>query len=305
MNGRIYPRGEFALAPVPRPAPVVTPARVGAGVAIIGGLVVLAAGINAYWGLGGSRASGREREDPSTWPPPDCSDVRTRGGNIRGFRYLERIRGRNVDPEQPLPMIILFHSMGSKPEHWAGTLGGTGPARLIIPQGKFETRSGNYVWFRGGASKNRDEARLARWRATADEMAAFIRDIVRCRPTIGLPVITGSSQGGHMTYMMANLYPGLVSGAVALHGWAPDEFWTPDMAPTVGLHGRKDRTVPYARTKKLADRMIAAGAPLEFHSFDTGHSTADGMGGKWAGSVKKFAAAERERFAPGVEIKKR
>ena len=65
----------------------------------------------------------------------------------------------------------------------------------------------------------------ARWRGAAEAVLQLIHD----------DLVTGSSQGGSMAYLMASQYPFLVKGAVAVIGWLPEELWTHHMAPTAGL----------------------------------------------------------------------
>jgi len=113
-----------------------------------------------------------------------------------------------------------------------------------------------------------------------------------CRPTAGLPIVTGSSEGGHVSYLMASQQSGIVGGAVALLGYIPPGVWNPQMSPTVGLHATADSTVPYERTRAYWDAMKSAGAQLSTQIFPGGHSVSDAMGAAWRSAVSNFVAEQ-------------
>jgi phospholipase/carboxylesterase len=221
------------------------------------------------------------RRQPS-YPKPDCSGVASREGELDGFRYLERVTP-GADPNAALPMIVLFHSRGSRPESHAGmfyeTMGR--PVRVILPEGPHEL--GSYRSWTSKASKTTDQAAwTAELESLSTQLGKFMHDIVACRLTVGRPVITGSSEGGHMAYLVASRHPDLVQGAVAVAGYLPQALWNPDMAPTVGLHGEDDTAVPYARTQQYWDAMVADGAQLSFRSFPgVGHSVTSEISRAW------------------------
>lgn len=254
---------------------------------LVGGTALFVGGVLAFTGGLDLRRWGTEGGAQPPLGPPDCNQVGPNGGTVAGLRYIERIRG-NANPDDELPMVILFHSLGATPEGFAGALSTIGPARLILPAGPHGDTARK--WFtkpiRSGA-KDMD-ALVADWNRTAVQTRRFIEDITRCRPTLGKPVVTGSSQGGEMSYLIASKYPWLVRGAVAVLGWAPKPLWNPGMAPTIGLHGTKDKTVPYPWAKAYADAMIEAGAPFEWHEYDSGHAVSKPMAKKWRSSVKKM-----------------
>lgn len=220
--------------------------------------------------------------------PPQCDVVVPgSGGNVAGFRYIERV-SPDVDPEAAVPMVVVFHSKGSRPEHYAGTFRNLGkPVRLIVPEGPLSLGE-HREWFRLPA-RTKDQPELAaQMAALAPSVAKFLADIVRCRPTVGRPVITGSSQGGSVTYLMATLYPYLAQGAVALAGWLPMQLWSPHMARTIGMHGTNDKTVPYEATAQYAAAMIERGAPFTWKTYATGHAISSSMQRDWRASVSSM-----------------
>lgn len=219
----------------------------------------------------------------------DCTHVGSSGGVIGGIRYLERVRG-GADPEAHLPMVILFHSRGSRPENYEKGLQNIGPARLIIPEGSYG-QDGKRSWWDGGVREIVEsggvEEAAKQWRDTSSKMRSFIRDVVRCRPTVGKPLVTGASQGGQMALLMTSRFPTQVKGAVAVAAYLLPLFWNSSMAETVMIHGTGDTTVPYAWAEAFADAMQLQGAAVEFLSFPAqGHTITSPMSKAWIEAVR-------------------
>jgi phospholipase/carboxylesterase len=229
--------------------------------------------------------------------PADCTAVAQTEGEIGGVRYIERIRG-GADPNAQLPMVLLFHSLGATPEGHAAMLGGIGTARLILPDGELGTSGSGRKWWNLGikdaVEKGRQDEAQVEWTRAADRMAQFVDEISQCRPTLGKPVLTGSSQGGEMALLMASAYPKVVQGAVAVSSYLLPAFWTPKMAPTVMIHGTGDKVVPYDWALQYAQAMQEQGAPLTFDSFvSSGHSVTSPMASAWIAAVKQMAQTAR------------
>jgi len=208
--------------------------------------------------------------------PADCSEVGKDGGVVAGLRYLEFVT-KGADPSQPLPMLLVFHSRGGRPEGFTGwRYSVKSPARIILPAGPY--RLGSYrTWFDLPAKTSKQDELSEQMQATGDITAEFIRQIAQCRPTLGKPMAVGTSQGGSMTLLMTNQYPHLVGGGVAVAGWLTDDLWRSSMRPTYVLHGEYDTTVPFERTKQKALEMKSRGAEIAFQQFATAHKDGDGM----------------------------
>lgn len=251
-------------------------------------LVIMAIGAAGFGGIvyGISTHMAGRRRGLAPAGPPQCDVIGPRGGSVAGFPYLERVTP-GADPESALPMVVIFHSKGARPEHFAGmfyrSLGI--PMRVIVPQGPLKLGN-NFEWFRL-PGRTEDQEELTEQMSEVGELTAkFLADIVRCRPTKGRPVVTGSSQGGSMTYLMATLYPYLVRGGVAAAGWLPAQLWSPHMAPTFAMHGTKDAAVPFASTAEYAAAMQAQGAPFTWRTYPVGHSISMDMSGDWRAAVR-------------------
>jgi predicted esterase len=246
---------------------------------------VLAATAIVTWGV--SRVV-RSRTSVPTGPT-DCSLVGAGGGQLAGFRYLEQVTP-GADPGDALPMVILFHSRGSRPEGHAGMLYKSlgQPVRMLLPEGP--NVLGNARSWTTQASKTKDQqAWAAELEQLGDNLASFIDQAVACRPTVGDPIVTGSSEGGHVAYLMASRHPELVRGAVAVAGYLPESLWSADMAPTVGLHGEKDTAVPFERTERYWQTMAERNAPIRTQSFpDVGHSVPSSVSRAWRDAVSSM-----------------
>jgi predicted esterase len=221
----------------------------------------------------------------------DCSELGTKGGILDGIRYLETVRGSS-DSSQPMPMVVVFHSRGATPEGAATFASVPGPVRIIRPAGFIPTAGGGYTWFSKSSSTNPEQL-ADEERQRAGQLQAWLAKLMHCRPTTGLPVVTGSSEGGHVAYLLASQSPGLIGGAVALLGYIPPALWSRAMAPTVGLHTTGDTTIPYARTKAFWDAMKSAGAVLRTDTFAGGHAVSSEMSSAWVREVKSFVEAQR------------
>jgi predicted esterase len=228
---------------------------------------------------------------PSEPEPVDCSTIGPNGGTLNGIKYLETVRGGS-DASVPMPMVVVFHSRGATAQGAASFPGLAGPTRIIRPSGFNKTEQGGNTWFTR-SSKTDPEGLTQEMKQRAQELQAFIGALMRCRPTTGRPIVTGSSEGGHVSYLLASEAPGLVAGAVALLGYVPPGIWNSQMAPTVGLHTTGDNTVPYARTQAYWDAMKQAGASLETQTWAGGHSVVPGMGTTWRAAVQAMAESQR------------
>ena len=94
----------------------------------------------------------------------------------------------------------------------------------------------------------------------------------------GKPVVLGGfSQGAMLALDVALHRASPLAGVVQLSGTLIAEpEWTPLLPRMAGVpvfmaHGRRDPLLPFAIAELLRDRLIAAGANVEWHAFDGGH----------------------------------
>lgn len=209
------------------------------------------------------------------------------GGHMAGFNFIEDVSG-GANPNDRLPLIIFFHSRGATPEGAHAMENRLKfPARILTPQGP-ESIGGAYGWFLGRA-RDKDQTTLAyQMVEVGRRVAAFVSDAKHCFPTVGKPIITGSSQGASMAFLVASLYPGLVRGAVGVSGWLPRSLWNANMAPTIAIHGTGDTTVPYEPTSQWAASMNN----VNLWPYSGGHSVNKNMAQAWTEALTYFLQGE-------------
>lgn len=222
-----------------------------------------------------SRKPKRSKSATKRAPEP-CPVLNPSGGQVAGFDYNEFTTG-GADPNEALPLIVFFHSMGSSPEALAKHIQEfPEKTRVVMPRGHEGTQKNPNWWTLRAGSK--DQEGLAGQMAYASSlMVPFVELIARCRPTIGRPVITGHSQGGMMTFAVAAQAPHLVRAAVPVSGWLPQSLWPQELPPIIAVHGTSDRTVNYDRTANFLEQAGGAGLdvtmiPIEGHKHGLGGS---------------------------------
>jgi phospholipase/carboxylesterase len=188
-------------------------------------------------------------------------------------------------PEDALPMIVGLHYMTGSPETSRDDHGGLDfPARLILPAGPYPA-DGGHSWFPDGYYEW-DESRQAKTTlAMADQLADFITRVVALRPTVGKPIVTGYSQGGDLSYVLALHHPELIRAALPMGArlpaaWRPDRLSIPvEDAPSVFVfHGREDPIVSVAGAREAAAYLEGLGISVELHEYaDTGHAYPESM----------------------------
>jgi len=188
----------------------------------------------------------------------DCPDPT--GGTLEGITYQEIVTG-GADPNATLPMVIAFHGLGGAPKHMRPIVEKLETkARVIIPQG-IEPRGPNYAWWQEKSIG--DQAVLTEGMARASaKLAPFVKALVECRPTQGKPIIAGSA-------------------------WLPKGMWRSGMAPALLIHGTKDNTVPFERTRDMVEELTTRGNDWELEVIDGhGHSFGGPLRAAWLAGIE-------------------
>ncbi len=182
----------------------------------------------------------------------------------RLLAYEEVVTG-GADPAADLTMVIAIHGLGGSPETFKSLFTAwTIPVRVILPQGPASYGRG-WSWFET-VIRDGDVVKISEddIRSSATRIAALIEHLVATRPTVGKPIITGFSQGGVLSFVVAVTSPDLISLALPMGGWLPDALQPkgpvpPGAPPLRALHGKADTLVPFARTKGVVDALAARG----------------------------------------------
>ena len=231
-----------------------------------------------------------EKADPSVpkESPPPVNNTKT----IQGLRFFEAVRGDAL-PEETLPLVVSLHGQGDKPD--TSQLSDFGfPVRVVWPQAP-TLHEGGYQWFPFLAMDQPTPNLPEDIDAATARMAAFIKEYMTTRPTKGLPVVVGFSQGGMIALDLAIKHKDLIASVHPISAGLPKSLWPekkpashPEKQnsplPTVrALHGTKDIIVPIDPTRELMRRMRQACYDVTFEEFEgAGHELTNPMGERMA-----------------------
>lgn len=163
--------------------------------------------------------------------------------------YVERTT-QGARATDALPMIVAIHGMGDWPEHAYETMFShlAMPARVILPRAP-ESYGRGFSWFPFRPGVKNDAALAPALSLDADRIDALVVRLLRERPTRGLPVVVGFSQGGMLSFAVALRHGDHYSGAVPMAGYIPVSMVSQGAcarAPRIlAVHGSADRIVPF------------------------------------------------------------
>ncbi|HKP62304.1 MAG TPA: dienelactone hydrolase family protein [Polyangiales bacterium] len=192
--------------------------------------------------------------------PPDA-----RGwGRVAEFDYLESVRS-GARPDERLPMVVLIHGLGDEPRaDWLDLVPQDVRARVIMPRGPMPYHRG-YSWFPFEIGEHRSASLAKTLGPRAQQLSAALQQLQARRPTRGLPIVCGFSQGGMLSFAMATRYPERFALALPISGGLPDALW-PTRAPAGAarlpiraVHGARDTIVPIEPTRELTARLRELG----------------------------------------------
>lgn len=213
---------------------------------------------------------------PASPPAPPPAPVAARAPTERptvaaGVRYVVRETG-GAGPEDRLPLIIAVHGLGDRPEAFLDVFEGLPLRARIVAVRGLDPYLDGFAWFPLGGADGEGGA----FRRAVDALAAAIPEVARQRPTCGLPVITGFSQGGMLSFALAARAPAIVRAAVPIAGRLPMSMLPlalPDPRPEVtALHGTADGRIPFAQGDTSVQALRARGFRAEMRAFEgVGH----------------------------------
>ena len=250
--------------------------------------------------LGVSAGDGPARADES-FAPPDA-----RGwGRAGGLEYLELVRG--ADPDERLPMLVLIHGLGDEPhEQWLELVDAKLRVRVILPRAPEPYGSG-YAWFPFRIGQHGSARIGQQLEPRAQQLAAALKMLQARRPTRGMPVIAGFSQGGMLSFALAVGYPERFSLVVPISGLLPDALWPKHKAtgaaaklPIRSVHGANDRVVPIEPARALVKHLRSLGYDASLREYaGLDHSIAGELRSQ---VVRELAAAVRKQAsAPALK----
>ncbi len=195
-------------------------------------------------------------------------------------QFVEILTG-TAEPTDELPMIVMIHGLGGRPEDLKGIFvpAFQMPARIILPQG-LESYGGGFSWFPisrpiEAASPEMVDG-LAR---SADAIAALIERLSQQRRTRGKAIVSGFSQGGMLSFTIALRHPKVARLAIPVSGWLPPALMPEGqdriegLPPIRALHGDLDPLVKFEPTRVAVEALVARGADAQLIPFEgVGHA---------------------------------
>lgn len=201
-------------------------------------------------------------------PPGDTPGLHVESGKIGPFSYLEVIVGEPLHPDDTLPLVVLLHGRGNKPQIPQGPFDSPVPFRMFLPQAPDPLGEG-FTWL-ATPTLGQDKQLFARsLSGRVDQLAPAIEAFRRLRPTFGKPIVAGFSQGGILTFTLATRYPDYFSAAFPMAGWLPPALYP---VPKLGQrypyifaqHGDRDTVVPIEDGRATVTALRARGLTVDF-----------------------------------------
>jgi phospholipase/carboxylesterase len=196
---------------------------------------------------------------------PSRSPLKVESEPLAGIEYATFKVG--TDDGSPLPLLVVLHSMGDGPEEFAPLFGRLSvPARVLLPRGT-DHAFGGFAWWPASAyaSPKTDADAVA---AVADRLASFIA-AARAHFGADRVVVTGTSQGGDLSFALALHHSDQVRAALPIAGRV---LKSPDIVAKQAIvidafHGTADSKAPYARTAAAVELLGTRGIAAVLHTY--------------------------------------
>lgn len=199
--------------------------------------------------------------------PGATPDLYVHRDQIGGFQYIEVITGHVSHPDERLPLIVLLHGRGGKPQIPSGSFPDDIPIRFFIPQAPDPLGEG-YTWLATWTESGQTQLLTRSLSARADELAPAISAFTQLRPTRGKPIVVGFSQGGILSFTLSIRHPQLFTAAFPIAGWLPPALMPDRLTPGVrypsihAQHGTADTIVPLAKGRETFRQLRTLGVDI-------------------------------------------
>lgn len=213
---------------------------------------LLAAAVDAN---SGGQLSGEQYD----WPGAARENQLELGGGLGLIKYRDVVLGASRFECDQLPVIVAIHGLYETPESFLAYLPELAvPVRIILPaapDGR-SRRNSWYAWPDVLHLKQDTHYQAQRIAALLDELLGEERSNNRV-------LVTGFSQGGAMSFVLASQHTGRVSAMVTLAGASietpPPAASLSYVPPIVSLHAVGDGSVTFKRGEATAKRFRAQG----------------------------------------------
>lgn len=221
--------------------------------------------------------------------------VRAEPKVLAGVSYEEVVRGAPADGE-PMPVLVAFHySGGSAAESFENYDQIAGPVRILVPLGAWPKRNG-LSYFPVDYYQRSPEEQFRIARETVDALAPFLEVVIEAHGV--KPVVSGISQGGDISLLLAIYHPDLVAASFPFAAVIPDGLVvTPERAAVPGppihaMQGEADAIVDVETTRaRVAD--LAGSLPVRLTTWpDLGHDISPAMKAEYTRLIQQAFEAQ-------------
>ena len=193
----------------------------------------------------------------------------------------------------PTATIIILHGLGADANDFVPVarefdLASVGPVRFIFPNSPTRpvTINGGYVmpaWYDILSSNLGVDGHKLEDDTGLRESQALLDTLIEREKARGIPasriVLGGFSQGCAMTFMTGLRHSERLAGLMGMSGYLPlagklaaERHPANADVPIFQAHGNADTVIPIARAIATRDALIAAGYPVEWHTYSMPHS---------------------------------
>jgi predicted esterase len=163
------------------------------------------------------------------------------------FDYYEIVKGGDSS-DKNLPVLIAFHYSSSTPQETLSYYDSlTTPVRLIFPRGNYRKRNG-YSYFPPDHYTQDSTTQMHTVRKTVDSVAVFLNALYKEYPV--KPVVSGISQGGDISLLLAVYHPRLIKASFPLLGFMHRQAYE-------SLKKTSGKKVPIHLYQGEADKIVA------------------------------------------------
>lgn len=143
-------------------------------------------------------------------------------GKLEGFSYVEEVRLAEKN-DKSIPVMIVFHySGGSASSALQDYVDIAVPVRIIAPIGNYPKRAGR-SYFPPDYYTLDSATQVSVAKRTVDSLAVFIKAVMKGNP--GKVIVSGISQGGDLSWLLAVHHPQLVKAALPFAAFIHRQAW--------------------------------------------------------------------------------
>jgi phospholipase/carboxylesterase len=209
-------------------------------------------------------------------------------------RFLVNFRG---GADETAPLVIGIHGRGSTPENFSRIFQDLSErVQIAMPQA-FMRYGDGFSWFQ--LTRSQSDAEFASALDSAErKLWTAISEIARGRRIF----VTGFSQGGMLSYVLAARHPREIAYAFPISGGAPRALLPrarAESAPVYALHGANDELIEVAFARSTVAAFKEEGAIAELREFaGVGHSVTPPMREELFRRLRAAIESELARGSP-------